>query len=370
MSYDMIAESAERLFSARVTKEVREAASQGAFPDDLWQAAAESGFPLALCSENSGGIAASWSDVFSIFRGLGYWQVPLPLAETMIGGFLLSIAGIAVPAEPVTVVEAGPELEFEQEPGKSAGSLSGTVLSVPWGRHCRWALLSFSGIAPRTVRGSLVLVDLNQPDVLIGHHTNYAAEPLDTIEFRDAFVGTVFSNPLSGVTRPIFTLGALAYSAMISGAIESALEQTLQYARDRVQFGRPLSRFQVIQQSLAHLAGEAASVRMAVVTAFSEAPNTTQRACPTLLFDTAVAKLLASEVASIACSVAHQVHGAMGFTQEHPLHLATKRLWSWRERFGSDAQWADVLGKLAIGNGGKAFWTSLTSRFSHPTPGT
>jgi acyl-CoA dehydrogenase len=81
-----------------------------------------------------------------------------------------------------------------------------------------------------------------------------------------------------------------------------------------------------------------------------------------LAFDVAVAKVCAGEAATLATSVAHQVHGAIGFTHEHTLHFATRRLWSWRDEFGSDAQWAEVLGQAAIAAGSSGFWKGLTVR--------
>jgi acyl-CoA dehydrogenase len=51
----------------------------------------------------------------------------------------------------------------------------------------------------------------------------------------------------------------------------------------------------------------------------------------------------------------------MGFTQEHDLHFATKRLWGWRADYGSDAEWAALLGRAAI-RAGEGFWAALTER--------
>jgi len=60
--------------------------------------------------------------------------------------------------------------------------------------------------------------------------------------------------------------------------------------------------------------------------------------------------------------VAHQVHGAMGFTEEFGLHRFTRRLWSWRSEFGGDAHWAARLGQMAVEIGAEAFWIELTQR--------
>src|SRR5687767_53855 len=107
MSDSMIEQSAARLFSENVDKSLLEKFEAGAFPDALWQLVAESGFGLAMASEAAGGIGESWAAAYPILRGIGYWQVPLPLAETMIGAQLLSMAGIEVPEGPITIVEQG-----------------------------------------------------------------------------------------------------------------------------------------------------------------------------------------------------------------------------------------------------------------------
>ncbi len=60
----------------------------------------------------------------------------------------------------------------------------------------------------------------------------------------------------------------------------------------------------------------------------------------------AVAKARVGEAAGKVAEVCHQVHGAMGFTQEHPLHFATRRLWSWRDEFGHETFWQERIGRL------------------------
>jgi acyl-CoA dehydrogenase len=76
-------------------------------------------------------------------------------------------------------------------------------------------------------------------------------------------------------------------------------------------------------------------------------------------FAVAVAKARAGEAAGKVAEVVHQVHGAMGFTQEHPLHFATRRLWSWRDEFGNEAYWQERIGRLVCARGGDALWPLL-----------
>ena len=81
-------------------------------------------------------------------------------------------------------------------------------------------------------------------------------------------------------------------------------------------------------------------------------------------FEVACAKIVAGEAAGLAAAVSHQVHGAIGFTYEHALHFSTRRLWSWRPEFGSEAVWAEELGRRTAARGPEALWTDLTERQS------
>lgn len=209
--------------------------------------------------------------------------------------------------------------------------------------------------------GALLLLDLRSSRVRMLPGANLAGEPSDDLEF-DGAPARCLANPLPALGDPVLQLGALARSAMIAGALESALAQSVRHANERVQFGRPIGRYQAIQHALAVLAGEAAAARMASVVAAAAAPSSAVPHSPTAAFDIAVAKLRCSEAATRGAPIAHQVHGAIGYTREHPLHAATGRLGAWRAEFGTDAEWADRLGVAAIAAGSDAFWPSLTRR--------
>jgi acyl-CoA dehydrogenase len=70
----------------------------------------------------------------------------------------------------------------------------------------------------------------------------------------------------------------------------------------------------------------------------------------------------AGEAAGLGAGIAHQVHGAIGFTYEHSLHFSTRRLWSWRAEFGSESRWAQALGRDAAARGAEQLWADLTAR--------
>ncbi len=153
-----------------------------------------------------------------------------------------------------------------------------------------------------------------------------------------------------------FRLGAFARTAQIAGALDAALAISVAYVNERQQFGRPLAKFQAVQQDLATFACEAAAANCAAMGA-AEALDRGDAA-----FEVAAAKLRANSAASAGARIAHQVHGAIGFTQEYPLHCLTGRLRKWRSEFGGDAHWGSVLGDLVVARGADLFWPDLTAR--------
>ena len=67
------------------------------------------------------------------------------------------------------------------------------------------------------------------------------------------------------------------------------------------------------------------------------------------------------EAAGRGSKVAHQVHGAIGFTHEHELHYRTRRLWAWRDEMGSETWWAARVGEAVLARGADGLWPLLTS---------
>jgi acyl-CoA dehydrogenase len=148
---------------------------------------------------------------------------------------------------------------------------------------------------------------------------------------------------------------ALLRAALMTGALERALQQSLDYTRERKQFGRALAAFQAIQQQLAILAAEVVAATSAVDHAAAVAE------CGPAPDEIAVAKIRAGKAAGIACRIAHQVHGAMGFTQEYSLQHATRRLWAWRDEAGGEALWARRFGQRLAAAGADALWPATTA---------
>jgi acyl-CoA dehydrogenase len=189
-----------------------------------------------------------------------------------------------------------------------------------------------------------------EPDV------NLAFEPRDTLTWSGA---PVLAAAPAGEALPLNALtaaGALARSAQMAGGLEFLLAQSVKYVTERVQFGRPLASFQAIQHQLALLAGHTAAAGMAAQRAFATMD------AGDAVFEIAAAKIRAGEAAGLGAGIAHQCHGAIGFTYEHSLHFVTRRLWSWRAEFGAEAYWAAALGREVAARGADALWPYVTSR--------
>ena len=350
---ELLRDAAERLLDKHCTAETLRRADGGEFAQALWRALADAGFTAALVPESAGGAGLEFSDALSILFSAGRHAVPAPLAETMLAGWLLSAAGIALPDGPLAVapVRAGDALSASRD-GKG-WRLQGKAGRVPW------AAASSAIVVLARCEGRNLVALAAPGDCRIAGGENLAGEPRDDVDFSGVRCETAALLPDVAPAAPdaqaLHALGAVMRSTQMAGALQSVLETSVQYASERVQFGRPIGRFQAIQQNLAVLAGQAAAATAAAEAAIEAAAR--GLASPAV----AVAKIRAGEAAGIGAAIAHQVHGAIGFTQEHHLHHATRRLWSWRDEFGNEAYWAHRLGSAVAAAGADQLWRGITA---------
>ena len=345
---DQLADSAQRLFSQHVDKAVLRDAERGVFPRKLWDAVVEAGFTAALLPEDAGGFGATVAEALRILQIAGEHTAPIPLAETMLAGWLLAQAGLGVPDGVLTLapVRRGETLTLVQR--GEGWHLSGTATRVPWARDA--AGLAVLATGPE---GPMVAC-VPGPIAVSAQDANVAGEPRDTVTFDvDLPMGAVAA--VSQTPASLRAAGAAVRTAQIAGALSRALALSVTYAQTRVQFGRPIGKFQAIQQNLAVLAGQAAA---AIAAADMAADALGGNLSPLLI---GAAKARAGEAASVAAGLAHQSHGAIGFTQEYDLHYATRRLWSWRDEFGDEAEWSLVVGRAALTAGPDGLWPVLTA---------
>ncbi len=351
----MLLDSMARLFEDKSTKQVIDRAETGVFAGELWQAVADTGVPLAALPESAGGADADWSDLYAVLRLVGRYAAPIPLAETMLAGWVAAGAGLEPSDGPMTVgpVRGRDRLTLERD--GNGWRLSGVASRLPYAAHVTKTVLIADG--PDGEMG-IGLDGTGGATVAAGR--NIANEPRETLTFTNVRLPADAVGPLrDGVSRAgLYRRGALARAVMMSGALERAMDLAVTYAQERVQFGRPISKFQAVQQNLAVLAGQtAAAVAAANLGIEALAKNDPERED----FLIAIAKTRVGEAATLACELAHQVHGAIGFTKEYALQLSTRRLWSWREEFGPDPEWAAKVGAYACARGADQLWPILTA---------
>jgi alkylation response protein AidB-like acyl-CoA dehydrogenase len=326
-----------------------------------WQALEGHGLTRAWVPEAAGGAGASMADGFAILTLAGGVALDVPLAETLLAGWLLAAAGLRVPDG--KLAPAGLPAGLHDDGGDgvgldAAGRLSGRATAVPFAREVdRLVVLGQRG----TGEAFVALVD--RAACSIRARDNLAGEPRDTVAF--AGVAPIALAAASADLRDRFlAMGAVARACQMSGALQSILARSVAYAGERVAFDRPLAKFQVIQHALARLAGETA-VALAASGSAADALADGRDAggdADGIFLEVASAKIRVGEAAAAGAAIAHQVHGAIGFTIEHPLHLFTQRLWVWRDDFGTETAWAVRLGAHVARRGADALWPMVAAR--------
>lgn len=354
MSDSIIEDSIVRFFSKALDREDCVAAEASGLLPAQWSMAVENGFTNLLSPEEHGGSGISWAEAFPLFWGLGYYRVPLPIAETVISNFVLNAAGHSVDTpRPVALADEVAAGRLSVGAADGGVTLNGSLPRVSWARAADQILVGLPN-------GTIGLWSLGKACARIVETTDVTKLPSDTVIFQDARADVVFENPFVNVDLPLRHFGAIARSAMMVGAAEFALEESVQYALDRVQFGRAIGKNQAVQQQLAQMAGQVAVARHAAMIALAHVPSWSDPSARGDAISAGCAKVLAGEAADSATTVSHQVHGALGFTYEHILNFATRRLWTWREDHGTASWWARRLGGKVAAEGSSAFWPAVT----------
>ncbi|MFC4048082.1 acyl-CoA dehydrogenase family protein [Actinomadura syzygii] len=320
------------------------ACADGGWNAGLWTALEQIGVTAVGVPEEYGGSGGDVAHAVAVLEVLGEFAASVPLAEAaLLAGWLIAGCGGAVPSGPMTAAVAGPGLRTR--PVGGGLSVQGRIARVPWARHAHQIAL---------LDGARVIV-LERADVRPAHGTNLAGEPRDDLDV-DAVVPASRVHAASAVTADAFhARAALGRAALMTGAARRALALAVAYAGEREQFGRPIARFQAVQQHLAAMAGEVLLAKTAVEAA-------------ALAYDTggdtelavAAAKVVAGEAVGVVASLAHQVHGAIGFTEEHALRHSTTRMWAWRDESGNEDAWSAALGRRVAAAGAGGLWPLLT----------
>jgi len=336
------------------TSFVRAALASGEV-DALWAGLEEMGLPLVSVSESAGGSGGTLEDAGQIIRAIGAHAAPVPAAETgVLAGWLLSCAGLQVAPGPMTV---GPVIGDETVTvDHAAGGVAvrADVTRIPWARIARRIVLVGTDDAGQEY---VMAVDRDACDVRGG--ANLAGEWRDSvrIELRPESAGAVVREVPRGTRSLLQARGALVRANLVAGALDRIADMTLRYSQERTQFGRPISSFQAVQAHLVRLVGHRLSANLTAAAALRMFESA---AAPELL--AAVAASSTGLAGRVVAAAAHQVHGAIGVTEEYDLQLFTRRVAAWTQEFGGEAYWNRVLGaRLLEHDPARSVWEFLTT---------
>lgn len=308
----------------------------------LWSALASAGLTTVGLPEELGGSGGSLTAAVRIAGRTGAFAARIPLADSsLVAGWLLTAAGLTLPDGPVTTGDGAVSVDGLH--------VSGTLSRVPYASQAgRLVVLAADG--------TVAAIDPAALSVSTGG--NVAGEPREDVAL-DLTVGAV-GHVAGDAVRELRLRGALARSAQIAGALERVQSMVVAYAREREQFGRPIARFQAVQHHVATLVCEVTAAGAAVDGATATWESHGADAAETA-FAVAAAKVRTAQAASLVATIAHQVHGAIGMTQEHPLHAWTTRLWSWRSEWGGESSWSERLADAAVAAGTPNVWALVQS---------
>lgn len=347
-----------------------DAARDGAAPDGaatdgdaLWTVLAELGWPLVGVPEDAGGAGGELADAAELAAGIGRHAAPVPLVESGLAAWTLARAGLPLggPAVRATVAaaEAG-QVEVRPADGSSGGGwrLDGTVPAVRWLPAVATVVVvaEVAGVGGANGVGGVAGVDGaggaglgSGPVTVVAALDTSAVGVVGARNLADEPVGTL---RLDGVTLPpdavafaaadlaasVVDRAAVLRSAAIAGAVERACALTKEHVSSRRQFGRPLAALPAVRRLVAGLAVERDLLDVAVTVAVNRQGRGTA----------AAARVTAAATAGAVATGAHQLHGAMGVTQEYPLHRLTRRLWAWRDEGGTQRLWEQRLGDQVL----------------------
>lgn len=278
--------------AALVTKHASPAAvrtameSERGYDEALWQLLCEQvGAAALVVPEKFGGAGGELADAATVLQELGKALVPSPL----LGTTLTELALLAASDPDIMALEALTE-------GASIGAL---VLDPDY-----------------VVNGDIADVVVAAADGQLNRWTRFSAQPVTTMDptRRLARLQAAETEPL-GADPGIADTAAILLAAEQIGAAERCLELTVEYAKSRVQFGRPIGSFQALKHRMADLYVEIAAAKALVTDACNEPTPT----------NAGLARLAATEALNNSAAEGIQLHGGIAITWEHDMHLYFKR---------------------------------------------
>ncbi|OBK19529.1 acyl-CoA dehydrogenase family protein [Mycobacterium asiaticum] len=303
----------------------------------FWQRLDELGLVRLTGAEQHGGSGASWYEAAELLAAAAGHGVRIPLAEhDLLSCWLLESVGLPSDGAVRTVAMLDKQ---------------GRAAAVPWAASADRVVVVWRPA------GGYQIADLAIEQLVTTPGVNLIGEPRDTVVADLAGLSGV-AVTLALVTE-LRLKAALVRSIQICAALDQILRLCVEHATARVQFGRPLSKFQAVQHMISDIASEAALARAATEAALTAAVSSGWSAF-NLNFLVAAARSCAGHASSVVVRNAHQVHGAIGTTREHRLHEFTRAALAWRSEFGSMRYWDEQVTDAALHASAGGLWDLIT----------
>ena len=353
---EMVRSSAREFLEARESIALaRKAHSDADAHQALWDEVRRFGWPGLTVPEEHGGSGLAFDDLCVLLEECASALMPGPLFETaVLGGSLFAGSDNERLKAQLLPKLADGEAIATLAHLEGAGRWDGAVSTIAEKLGSGWRIeggkrfVAAGSIATHFVVSAvgddglmLFLVPSDASGVEVSPVRVASGEPYAEVELRgvevsadDLFAGPPIAEPL---LSEVLTRAATARAVQMAGAADAVVRRTIEYVSSRKQFGRAIGSFQAIQHRLADMATAVRGARhLARLAGWQVASGLSQP------LTTARAKSYASHHLPQVCWDAHQLHGAIGFTWEHDLHLYTRRVLTWRAEFGDTRYWRQV----------------------------
>jgi acyl-CoA dehydrogenase len=310
------------------------------FDEALWDRLTDLGLSRLTSPSTSRGSEATWFEAAALLSAAGFYGIPGPFAENdLLANWLLEQVGANLDDDHVRTV-----IRLDRE---------GFGYGLRWVGEVRQAAITVPTASAIAVYDAKIagFHIASEPPYLPGAPSYSAQVEISSLGDPIGFVGP-------DVLDEVTYRGALARAAQSTGALERVLQLSVDHANTRVQFGRTLGKFQMIQQAVANIGLEVALARTATDTAVELAGSgaDTRRTHAAI----AIARSTVNSAIARVVRDTHQVHGAIGATDEHLLPRITGPALASRTDYGSPNFWdRTVADRFATGNG--ALWSQITA---------
>ncbi|GAA5122344.1 acyl-CoA dehydrogenase family protein [Pseudonocardia adelaidensis] len=315
------------------------------FSADLWKEMVELGWTGLAVPETYGGVGEGFLEACLLLEEMGAAQVPSPFLHTVACGATIERHGSAEQRERwLSGIAEGRSIAYADGAAVTATAsgdgyvLDGTARFVPFAQAVD-DLLVVAGSTAFLVDRAAAGVSTERLDV-VGPNAEHDVRFAGVAVPAERVLGAAGGGSAVAATATAF--GAAATCAEMVGGAQRVRDTTVEYAGQREQFGRPIGSFQAVQHHCADMAIDVLTARFIAFEAIWRltAPG---QAADEVALTVAVAKSWVSDAYQRVCALGHQVHGAIGFTAEHPLHHYLQHATSAALAFGDGDFHADLV---------------------------